>query len=243
MSNGSPDCIAFAGPSLPPAGVRAHGVVVRAPAQRGDIAALVARRRPGVIALADGVFHQTLAVGHAELRDAVAGGWQVWGLSSLGAIRACEMRHLGVRGYGAVYERFVADDEFSDDEVALVHAPDPPYQAISEPLIHIRIALEALGDAGVLNGAQRRALTGRLKRLWYGERTLGRLRAEILATTPAANAAVDRWLKGFGRFRIKTLDLERFLVERPWLAPVTSARPSTRASAPSDPSGTRSSRR
>ena len=243
MSNGSPDCIVFAGPSLPPAGIRGTGVMLRAPARRGDIAALIARRRPGVMALADGVFHQTLAVGHAELREAVGIGWQVWGLSSLGAIRACEMRHLGVRGYGAVYDRFVADDMFSDDEVALVHAPDPPYRAISEPLIHIRVALEALSASAVLTTGQRRTLTSRLKRLWYGERTLGRLRAEILAMQPTARTPIDRWLAGFERFRIKTLDLERFLAERPWLPPVTSARPNTRASASSGPSDTRSSRR
>ena len=243
MSHSSPDCIVFAGPSLPPSGVGGNGIVVRAPARRGDIDALIARRRPGVVVLADGVFHQTLAVGHAELRNAIARGWQVWGLSSLGAIRACEMRHLGVRGFGAVYDRFVADDTFSDDEVALVHAPDPPYQAISEPLIHMRVALEALSEAGVLTATERRTLASRLKRLWYGERTLGLLRAEILATKPAAAAAVDRWLAGFARFRLKTLDLERFLAERPWIAPVTSARPSIRASASSGPSGTRSSRR
>jgi hypothetical protein len=243
MSSTSPECILFAGPSLPAAARRPNGVRIRPPARRGEIAALIDARPPGVIALADGVFHQTLAVGHAELRDAVRRGWQVWGLSSLGAIRACEMRTLGVRGYGAVYQQFADDETFSDDEVALLHGPEPPYQAVSEPLIHLRLGLQALVAARVITAADRATLLRRLKQRWYGDRTLGFVRAAILAIRPNAGPALDRWQAGFGRHRIKTLDLERFLAERPWQRPATSGRRSTRASAPSGPSGTKSSRR
>ena len=38
----------------------------------------------------------------------------------MGAIRAREMAHLGMRGFGRVFERFVAEDDFQDDEVALL---------------------------------------------------------------------------------------------------------------------------
>lgn len=217
MSAASAECILFAGPSLPAAGLRVRGVSLRPPACRGEIAALATTAARGVIALADGVFHQTLAVGHSELRDAVRAGWQVWGLSSLGAIRACEMRDLGVRGFGVVYQRFIDDPEFSDDEVALLHTPDAPYRAVSEPLIHIRIALDALAADGVISSRLRRALLARLKKSWYGDRTLGLVRCTILAHEPAAASAVDAWLDGFDRFRVKTLDLQRFVAEQPWL--------------------------
>ncbi|WP_425300876.1 TfuA-like protein, partial [Nocardia wallacei] len=33
-----------------------------------------------------------------EIREALEAGWSVWGLSSMGAIRAAEMRLLGMRG-------------------------------------------------------------------------------------------------------------------------------------------------
>jgi hypothetical protein len=242
MSSSCPDCLLFAGPSLPAAAIGVEGVALRPPARRGDIETLVKTQPAGIIALADGVFHQTLAVGHAELRQAVAAGWQVWGLSSLGAIRACEMRSMGVRGYGAVYQRFVDDAQFSDDEVALLHGPEPPYQAVSEPLIHLRVGLQALVEAGVISAADRVRLLQRLKRMWYGDRTLGLVRSAVLEMHPAAGPALDQWLADFARYRLKTLDLERFLADRPWRA-ATSARRSTRASGSSGPSDTRSSRR
>jgi hypothetical protein len=242
MSSSCPDCIVFAGPSLPATSVVAAGVSIRPPAQRGEIEALVDGAPAGIVALADGVFHQTLAVGHAELRTAVARGWQVWGLSSLGAIRACEMRSMGVRGYGAVYQQFVDDETFSDDEVALLHGPEPPYRAVSEPLIHLRLALQALVESRVLTAAERARLLRQLKQMWYGDRTLGLVRQAVLRMHPTAGAALDDWLAGFARYRVKTLDLERFLADRPWRRP-TSARPSTRASASSGPSDTKSSRR
>src|SRR2546426_6706244 len=117
---------------------------IRPPVQRHDVEKLVAEHPPGVVILVDGYFQQCLSVGHAEIRAAVSAGWSVWGLSSLGAIRAYEMRDLGVKGYGRVYQRFYEDGDFRDDEVALIHEPDPPYRSFSEPLIHIRFFLRQL---------------------------------------------------------------------------------------------------
>src|SRR5262245_21414176 len=94
--------------------------VILPPVKRGDMQRLLGSTRPGIVAVVDGLFHRNnLAIGHAELRDAIAGGWQVWGLSSMGAIRAAELRTLGMRGCGRVYSRYVEDPTFRDDEVAL----------------------------------------------------------------------------------------------------------------------------
>jgi hypothetical protein len=211
----APECILFAGPSAYGVALSIEGIDLRPPAQRGEIAALITQSKPGIIALADGVFHQTLAVGHAELRDAVEHGWQVWGLSSLGAIRACEMRHLGMRGFGDVYQRFVDDEEFADDEVALLHSPEPPYAAVSEPLVHLRAGLDALVRNRAISVAQRRALLVRLKKMWYGERTLGFVKSWLLEEG-VSRRSIDGWLKAFQRFRLKSHDLQRFLEQRPY---------------------------
>src|SRR2546423_1317132 len=105
--------VLFVGPTMatsPRARALAKGCVVRRPVRRGDVARLVAsRKKPGTMAIVDGVFHDSLAVGHAEIRDALARGWAVWGLSSMGAIRAREMSHVGMRGFGRVYARFAAE--------------------------------------------------------------------------------------------------------------------------------------
>ncbi len=147
--------ILFVGPTFKGLGAAAidaaQAFQIRSPVKRGDVEAL-AGVEPGVLVLVDGLFHDALAVGHIEIRNAVERGWQVWGLSSMGAIRAYEMRTLGVRGYGAVYERFYAEEDFQDDEVSLLHASAPDYTPISEPLIHLRAALDAYVSEGMLTG-------------------------------------------------------------------------------------------
>src|SRR6476646_3732865 len=101
----------------------------------------------------------------------------------MGAIRACEMKHMGMRGYGEVYEGFCRDAEFRDDEVALAHGADAPYVALSEPLIHIRRWLDELVKTRLLKASQQRRLLDELMSMWYGDRTLS-LAREITRPFP-----------------------------------------------------------
>jgi hypothetical protein len=84
--------VLFAGPTLAASAhaqtlVRRRRWRVRPPVRRLDVAKLTAaERRPGIIVIVDGLFHDTLAVGHAEIREAMRRGWRVWGLSSMGAL-------------------------------------------------------------------------------------------------------------------------------------------------------------
>lgn len=212
------EVVMFAGPTLASsarARKLARGLRVRRPVRRRDIETLVAsRRKPGVVILVDGVFHDSLAVGHAEIRLALERGWTVWGLSSMGAIRAREMAHLGMRGYGRVYERFCRGDDFQDDEVALLHEATPPYRAISEPLFHLREAVAHLAREGIVTEEDARAVIADLKSRWYGERTVRGTIESLARHAPQAEPAIRRELTEFDRFRTKTQDLERFLEER-----------------------------
>jgi len=208
----------FVGPTLNGAASLAqeHGVKLLPPVKRGDVERLVATRRPGVMAIVDGQFHQCLSVGHAEIRLAIAEGWQVWGLSSMGAIRACEMRQIGMHGFGEVYEWFCRDEDFRDDEVALTHAPASPYIALSEPLVHIRVWLRELVKTRLLSATQEKRLLKELMSMWFGERTLSRVRAMVLALVPDRAEELDKTLAGFDRFRLKSRDLSDFLRAQPW---------------------------
>jgi hypothetical protein len=194
---------------------------LRPPVERTDVAKLVAKTsEAGVLVIVDGLFHERLAVGHAELRDAMQRGWQVWGVSSMGAIRAREMERLGMRGFGRVFERFQAEEDFQDDEVALLHEASPPYRPLTEPLVHMRQAIDHLVGCGLVTRGCAEAVVNDLKSLWFGERTLRRLRDTIVrcATTkhPDLSAAMGNELRDFDRFRIKTTDLEDFLRIKPW---------------------------
>ncbi len=215
------DVFLFAGPTLTSSAracLLARPLHLRPPVRRGDVDELAAtRKRPGVIVLVDGVFHDTLAVGHAEIRTALERGFRVWGLSSMGAIRAREMASLGMRGFGEVYERFVREDDFQDDEVALLHQPTAPYRPASEPLVHLRKAIEHLVTLSVVGRRGGREVVEELKSRWYGERTIHAAVHALAKRAPRTQEAIEREMSAFERFRIKTLDLERFLERRPWL--------------------------
>ncbi len=213
--------VIFAGPTLAGSG-RARAMArqhrLRPPVKRHDVAKLVeAADEPGVMAIVDGVFHDKLAVGHAEIREAMERGWTVWGLSSMGAIRAREMAALGMRGFGRVFERFLAEGDFQDDEVALLHEATPPYRAVSEPLVHLRAAIEYLVEASLVSRADASAVVDELKSRWFGERTVRGTIEALARSTPAARDAIRRELSDFQRFALKTRDLELFLERRPWI--------------------------
>jgi hypothetical protein len=212
--------VLFAGPSLYGTGLHPKSgpdIEWRAPARRGDIEALINSRAPGAIGLADGTFHSYPSVGHVELREALAAGWSVFGLCSMGAIRAAEMLHMGMQPWGEVARHFCRHIETPDDEVALVHGTEWPYVPFSEPLVHVRAFLTRLANDGILSVSEASAIAAHLASIWYGNRTLGLL-AELLiehfGSLPTDCAAL---LCDFSQFRLKQQDLLQFVTQRPWL--------------------------
>ncbi len=212
--------VMYAGPTLA-SSERARALVqefdVRRPVRRRDVPELLASHPvPGVLVVVDGVFHDHLAVGHAELRDALGAGWKVWGLSSMGAIRAREMSPLGMRGFGAVYQRFVDEEDFQDDEVTLLHDTTAPYKGVTEPLVHLRVAVDHLVAQGIVAADEGASVIADLKSRWYGERTVRGMIEDFRQRDRARGDRVKTELADFQRFRVKTGDLERFLEGRVW---------------------------
>lgn len=215
------DVQVYAGPSaygLDPSLRGLPGLAWCPPARRDDIGNLVDRTpEPGVIVLADGVFHIAPAVSHAELCEALDAGWQVWGVSSLGAIRAWEMRDEGLRGWGWVHAQFACHDDYTDDEVCLLHFPEPPYFPASEPLVNLRHTLQQRGAAHGLDAAREAAVIAELRTLWFGDRTLARMADVLVHTGGMAPPAAQALLGELEQRRVKVLDLESLLRARPWL--------------------------
>ncbi|WP_322617564.1 TfuA-like protein [Pseudomonas sp. BIC9C] len=211
-------CTLFAGPSLQ--GIDSQllcsgGLVLRPPIKRGDIERLMMHSPPSNLAIVDGVFHVHPAVGHAEILDAVNAGWRIWGLSSMGAIRACEMDTLGMTGFGEVYRLFASNQDMSDDEVTLIHQAQEPFLPLSEPLIHIRQFLRQWTTEQIITQEQEHDLLTYLKNMWYGNRTLNRLREALLALA-ISEKQIDSAIANFSAYRIKSLDLANFLKLQPW---------------------------
>ncbi len=223
-----PEVLLFAGPSacgIDPAHIAEAGVRMLPPVRRGEVEAIVARGgEPGVLVVCDGVFQVAPAVSHAELCAAIDAGWQVWGVSSLGAIRAHELRDEGMRGFGEVYAQFARFDDFTDDEMCLVHVPDAPYFAVSEALVNVRHALACKGRALGIDEDAARVLVDALRALWFGDRTQDRIRAILVGEAGVAADVAERFLAWLRQNRVKTLDLARLLAEQPWRAPAPRAR-------------------
>jgi hypothetical protein len=214
------EVILFAGPSthgLERAALLQDGVQLRPPVCRGDVERLVEDGwTPGVLVICDGVFQSVPAVSHAELCAAIDAGWQVWGVSSIGAIRAFELRDEGMHGFGYVYEQLSRHADFTDDEMCLLHFPAEPWFPLTEALVNLRHALDVRGAAlGIPVDAGVRALAV-LSRAWFGDRTPELMRAALVdAGVPAPDAqALLAWTAAN---RVKSLDLQRLMRARPWL--------------------------
>jgi hypothetical protein len=212
----------FAGPSthgLDPGLIAAAGVQLRSPVRRDDVRRLVgATPAAGTLIVCDGVFQSAAAVSHAELCLALDAGWQVWGVSSLGAIRAHEMREEGMRGFGEVFAMFARFDDFTDDELCLLHFPEPPWFPVTEALVNLRHALATHGPALGIGEAASQAVVQALRGLWFGDRTTDRIRALLSSTGGCTQAQADALLTWLASHRLKTLDLQTMLMQRPWAA-------------------------
>lgn len=206
-----PPTVLFGGPSLSPAArtrCQEIGIELRPPVRRQAVYQLLDEGFRGTLVVVDGVFQQVVAVGHRELIAAHEAGCRVVGMSSMGAIRAYELRHFGMEGFGAVYDYFRREADFQDDEVALLHDPAPPYRAWSEPLVHLRVCADALVDRQALTAAAAGRIIDELKALYFGERTLDRFASLV---RQAAGRDFRELVPDMAPFRIKQRDVEAFL--------------------------------
>lgn len=214
------EAIAFVGPSgygLDAALFVQARVQVRPPVRRGDVQRLAEESPPGDLVICDGVFQVAPAVSHAELCLALDRGWRVWGVSSIGAIRAYELRAEGMRGFGEVFAMFKRFEDFADDELCLLHFPEPPWFPVTEALVNLRHALAERGPMlGIdAQGAQR--AIDCLRTLWFGDRSQARMREVLRQEAGCDERQLGLLFSWLSEHRVKTRDLEALLLRHPWL--------------------------
>ena len=143
------------------------------PARRGDVVrAVLSGAR--VVAVIDGLKHQTLAVTHKEVLFALDRGVQVFGAASLGPLRAAEMADYGMIGVGKIFEAY-CNRTCTSDEVAVSHGPaELGYPVVSEAMVNVRATVAAAVAAGVITDAAM-GLISIAKALHFPERTWSRV--------------------------------------------------------------------
>ena len=125
------------------------------------------------IAIIDGNFGWTPAVWHKEILIALDYGIEVWGASSMGALRAAELDVYGMQGVGVVYDYYKTGVIDGDDEVAIVYFACDNEQTV--PLINIRLTLDSLALE------EKESILKQIRSIYYAERTW----SKIALTLPA----------------------------------------------------------
>lgn len=207
--------IIFLGPSAP---LRAARTILdadyRPPVRHGDIWRAL-DEKPVAIGVIDGVFEQEPAVWHKELLEALVSGVHVFGASSMGALRAAELHPFGMRGVGAIFERFRDGVWEDDDEVALRHGPpETGYVGLSEPMANVRFTLEAALGADVVDADDARLILNAAKAVFYPERDWKRIDAAA-AEAGLGSPVVERFAawRAEGRVDQKRRDALMMLAE------------------------------
>ena len=167
------DVRVFAGPTLPAHVRPAHPRLVWSPpAQAGDALMLLDGALPAIVVLIDGLFDAAPAIRHKELLLLMSRGVRLYGASSMGALRACELDDYGMIGVGAVYAAYASGRLVADDEVALLHGPvELDWAALTVPLINVRATLVAARRADVATRLIARRLLDRARALHFTVRT------------------------------------------------------------------------
>ncbi|WP_413754958.1 TfuA-like protein [Streptomyces sp. MMBL 11-3] len=170
----------FVGPSCPAPVLRTRFPQVRlhSPIKHGDLFA--EDIRPGdTVVIIDGLYHQTLALRHKEVLDAMDRGVTVIGAGSIGAFRAVELGPFGMIGSGVVFGWYRDGVFEGDDAVAVAHADGNGYAALSVPLVNFYAALLAAADADIVERGKIGMVMDEAARVFYPERTVDRI-VEVL---------------------------------------------------------------
>ena len=169
------DTVIYLGPTLSqPEASSILDATYLPPVCRGDLARLPEETR--IVGIIDGEFYQKLAVSPKEIMPLLERGVQVFGASSMGALRAAEIHRYGMIGVGEIFRMFRDGVLDGDDEVALVYDRNS-YRHFSEPLVNLRRVLELALAEHVIDQDQMESLVLQMKRLYFPDRSYRALQA------------------------------------------------------------------
>ncbi|MEM1244397.1 MAG: TfuA-like protein, partial [Pseudomonadota bacterium] len=168
------DTLVFLGPSL--SLDQARTLLPQAcflpPLRCGDLLQAL-RLMPKIILIIDGHFEHCAAVWHKEILFALQQGIQVYGASSMGALRAAELQRFGMQGIGKIFNAYSSGELNDDDEVAVAHlSAQQHYQCLSEAMVDIRATIDSACKQEILSITTANLITDAAKKLFYPERTL-----------------------------------------------------------------------
>ncbi|MBE6489832.1 MAG: TfuA-related McrA-glycine thioamidation protein [Methanobrevibacter sp.] len=164
-------------------------VIYKRPIKRGDLS-LALRENPDIIAIIDGVFHQSSAVGHKEILNVMKNGVKVYGASSMGALRASELDTLGMTGIGYVYNQYASGEVDSDDDVAVM-LDSETLEALSEPLINMKYVFTNALAENIITEEEKEELLAIAKQTYYPKRNYAQTLTQSDLDDDTKNRLID----------------------------------------------------
>ncbi len=164
-------------------------VEYKRPIKRGDLS-LALKENPDIIAIIDGVFHQSSAVGHKEILKVIKNGVKVYGASSMGALRASELDSLGMVGVGYVYNQYATGEVDSDDDVAVMLDSDT-LEALSEPLINMKYVFTEAVKESIISESEKDELMNIAKKTYYPQRNYAKTLSDSSLDNDTKSRLID----------------------------------------------------
>ncbi|MBL8597558.1 MAG: TfuA-like protein [Devosia sp.] len=213
--------IAFAGPSLYGADYDAGDVVVRGPAQMGDVERAMADGATA-IGLIDGHYQQVGAVWHKEILLALSAGVAVYGAASMGALRAAECEAFGMVPVGSIAGRYCSGALFDDADVALTNGPaELGFPPLTEAMVDVAATLAHLAALGLVTPSEAQAVSAAARKTFFADRTV----AAVFDRLDHPRAPALRGLYDTHRVSQKTQDALELLDLMKSLQPGAAAAP------------------
>jgi hypothetical protein len=164
--------VILAGPSLHGADYDAGDVIVRGPAQMGDVERAVAEGATA-IGLIDGHYQQVGAVWHKEILLALSAGVAVYGAASMGALRAAECEPFGMVPIGSIARRYCSGALYDDADVALTNGPaELGYPPLTEAMVDVEATAAHLLAQRLATPAESAHITAVARTIFFADRSL-----------------------------------------------------------------------
>jgi len=161
----------------------------RSPAKKGDFLQLI-QSNVKIVGLIDGYFLQDYPPTPIEVynllrkKDVV-----VYGSSSLGALRAVELKKFGMIGIGKIFELFLRGVVDSDDEVAVTFTEYSRYK--SDALIDIRYNLFLAKKNNIIDINTKKNILKIAKKTYFPYRRYNDIIDETKKTFPALKKQIE----------------------------------------------------
>ena len=140
--------VIFAGISISHAKVRDLVLAdVRPPVRAGDLDLLRGIGR--IVAIIDGELAPDALLSASEIERAIGRGLDLRGSSSVGALRAAELRHRGMTGSGWVHRAFCTGWLTGTEEIAVLYDPRS-FHPLTVPLVTVRFWLTRFVRTGAI---------------------------------------------------------------------------------------------